>query len=314
MNRRDLFRLPIFMAVSALSMRPAPAALIPPLFVDCVVAIGFSGPGVMNGVPVAKMWHTIGTGFFYGKLFKDDPDITKRIYSTYLVTAKHVIASYNNLKRQNKDIPPLSIRINPTDASSQGKEFDVLSEVADEGAVWVDSPSGKDVTVISINLGGIRDKKYESMFFTSDAHSEKISELREAGVSAGDGVFVLGFPMDLAGIQRNYVIARHGIIARIDEMLDKASPTFLIDAFVFPGNSGGPVILEPNLASITGTKPQFKAMLIGMVIESVEYDDTAISQQTGRARITFEENSGLAVVIPVDSIEETVMVASPPTK
>jgi hypothetical protein len=41
-----------------------------------------------------------------------------------------------------------------------------------------------------------------------------------------DGVFVLGFPMGLAGTQRNYVVVRQGAIARIGEMLDNASKSF----------------------------------------------------------------------------------------
>ena len=75
-------------------------------------------------------------------------------------------------------------------------------------------------------------------------------------MSAGDGVFVLGFPMNLAGVQRNHVIARQGVIARVSEMLDGASQTFMIDSFVFPGNSGGPVVLKPDVAAIGETKAQ----------------------------------------------------------
>jgi hypothetical protein len=68
--------------------------------------------------------------------------------------------------------------------------------------------------------------------------------MKELSVSPGDGVFVLGFPMNIAGRQRNYVIARQGCVARIGEMLDGASPLFLLDSFVFPGNSGGPVVAD----------------------------------------------------------------------
>jgi hypothetical protein len=44
--------------------------------------------------------------------------------------------------------------------------------------------------------------------------------------------------MGLTGEQRNHVIVRQGCIARISEMLDSATPDFLIDASVYPGNSG----------------------------------------------------------------------------
>jgi len=32
------------------------------------------------------------------------------------------------------------------------------------------------------------------------------------------------------------------------------------------------------------------------------FTDSALSRQTGKVRVTFEENSGLAVVVPVESI------------
>jgi hypothetical protein len=38
----------------------------------------------------------------------------------------------------------------------------------------------------------------------------------------------------------------------------------------------------------------------------VPYIDVAISTQTRRPRVTFEENSGLTEVHPVDFIEETI--------
>ena len=34
--------------------------------------------------------------------------------------------------------------------------------------------------------------------------------------------------------------------------------------------------------------------------------DIAVSQQTHRPRIVFEENSGLAEVIPIDRVNETI--------
>jgi hypothetical protein len=113
--------------------------------------------------------------------------------------------------------------------------------------------------------------------------------------------------MGLSGETRNYVIARQGAIARISEYLDNsASKSFLVDAFVFPGNSGGPVILKPEVFSVEGTKSQQKALLLGVVQSYQPYVDIAVSRQTNHPRITFEENSGLATIIPVDFINELV--------
>ncbi len=305
MDRRGFLNLPLGAALLATGITGAHAALVPAYFLDCVVALGFSGPGVNNGVPVMKMWHTIGTGFFYGYLRADAPDVLKRLYSCYLVTAKHVIDDYNKAKAQNSTIR-LSLRVNPIDVSSAGREFDVKADLVDHEKDWVNNPNGKDVAVIPINLESLRNKKFDSSFFTSDTLSLTTYKMREAGISAGDGVFILGFPMDLAGAQKNYVIVREGVIARIAELLDNASDTFLVNSFVFPGNSGGPVVLKPEASALQGTKPISSAFLIGLVVASVNYVDTAVSQQTGRARITFEENSGLANIVPVDHINDTI--------
>jgi hypothetical protein len=80
----------------------------------------------------------------------------------------------------------------------------------------------------------------------------------------------------------------------------------MLDSFVFPGNSGGPVVSRPEFTAISGTKAQPTSYFIGMVVSSIEYVDTAVSQQTRRSRITFEKNSGLTEVLPVDYINETI--------
>jgi hypothetical protein len=130
--------------------------------------------------------------------------------------------------------------------------------------------------------------------------------MKARGIAIGDGVFVLGFPLGLNGQQRNYLTVRQGIIARLNDMLDGSSKTFSIDSFAFPGNSGGPIVLKPEMASVAGTPPQRQAVLLGMVLSYVPYVETAISEQTKRSRVTFEENSGLATVLPIDYIDDAI--------
>ena len=93
---------------------------------------------------------------------------------------------------------------------------------------------------------------------------------------------------------------RRGTIAWVQPALEKLTPEFLIDAFIFPGNSGGPV-LRQCARSAAG-----EICLIGMVKGYLPYSGVASSRQTGRPRVTFEENSGLAGVIPVDEIDRAM--------
>ena len=104
----------------------------------------------------------------------------------------------------------------------------------------------------------------------------------------------------LFGANRNYPVLRRGTIAWVQPALEKLTPEFLVDALIFPGNSGGPVLRQ------CGGSAAGEICLIGMVKGYLPYSDVASSRQTGRPRVTFEENSGLAVVIPVDEIDRTI--------
>ena len=154
----------------------------------------------------------------------------------------------------------------------------------------------------SANL--LREHRIKFSWFNSDDHAVTCAAAKELGITEGDGVFVLGFPMGLVGGDRNFVIVRQGTIARIRDTLAGGSKECLVDVSVFPGNSGGPVVTRPELAAIQGTKPLLASHLLGMVKAYIPYRDVAISTQTKRPRIIFEENSGLTAVIPVDFIRE----------
>jgi hypothetical protein len=66
----------------------AHAAVVPPEFLDCVVALGVMVPATEAGqpprsdLPSRLVWATEGTGFFYGHLIKDGPDPKQRAYET----------------------------------------------------------------------------------------------------------------------------------------------------------------------------------------------------------------------------------------
>ena len=276
--------------------------LIPPFFIDCVAALGnFRAIPQPGEQPSKKQWTTTGTGFFYGDCINPkESDLNKHQYRTYLVTAKHVIQSHID-----KSID-IRVRLNSKDASEPVQDIELPRTVGGAGQ-WYFHPNIKiDVAVIAVNWDYLIEHKIEPMFFTNDNSAASRAKLKDREVAAGDGIYVLGFPMGLTGVQRNYVIVRQGCIARISEMLDGATPEFLIDAPAYPGNSGGPVILKPEVFAIDGTKPQQTATLLGLVIDYLPYEDVAVSIQTNRARISFEENSGLASVLPVDFIDETI--------
>ena len=264
-------------------------ALIHRFFLDTVVALGVPGS---NGVV-----EFTATGFLYGYPVGKDEKGTQN-YWVFLVTNRHVISDDIDLwVRFNSpmDVPPKPYPL-PTGNSS--------------GTIhWTFHPDPDvDVAVLVIDAIGGSLKDVKLSFMREDVHAASLEKLRQGKFSEGNEVFVLGYPLGLAGDEQNYVIVRHGIVARIRDWYENAAKSFLIDSSVFPGNSGGPVLAKPTL--YTYGEAITDAKLIGMVSGYLPYEDVAWSRQTGRPKLISEENSGLATVVPIDSIQETISIAA----
>ena len=270
-------------------------ALLPPNFLNSVVALGGPSP---NGVVEYN-----ATGFIYGLASGDTDDEGNKGYALYLVTNRHVYQRASN--RQ----PTLHVRFNRP--MGTGANLYEIPFVNPNGTTpWSIHPDDSvDVAVIGLNPEKLEVDGIEFSFFASDDSTFTLDQARENQVCEGDGVFVLGFPLGEAGDERNYTIVRQGIIARAQDWLNGDGQSFLIDASIFPGNSGGPILLKPEAVSIQGTKSNNRCGLLGMVSSYLPYQEVAISTQTERPRMIFEENSGLGVAVPHDLIKETVELA-----
>ena len=263
-------------------------ALIPPHFVDSVVAIG-------NEDAEGEKWW-IASGFLYGKYVGAGED-GKPQHRVYLVTNRHVLAE-NEL---------LYLRCNPA-ANAPARDYPLV--LHDQGRpVWFGHPDpAVDVGVVPIKIQKLRADGMQVAYFAEERDVATTEKLRSSGVSEGDHVYVLGFPMGMVGGLRNSVIVRGGVLARVRDVFVDPQAPFLVDAFVFPGNSGGPVVSQPELLSIVGTKAPGKAYLIGICFGSINYRDVAVSARTGRQRVLFEDNAGLANVHSVDCVQMCIQV------
>lgn len=262
-------------------------ALIPTFFPDCVVAISVPGDD--------RNRERLASGFLLGRFVKKiDEDHSE--YRVYLITNRHVLEGRKTAR----------VRFNPKgDEPARWYDLDLADS---EGRQLWSSPSDVDidVAVMPINVTRLKQDGMQFNYFRSDQHIANRAKLSQSGATEGDGVFVLGFPMGFLGGNRSYVIVRSGTIARIRDALAGHSTEFLLDAFVFPGNSGGPVVTRPELVAITGTQASGTAYLIGVVKGHVPFRDVALSQQTGKPRVIFEENSGLSAAVPIDFVEEAI--------
>jgi hypothetical protein len=298
---------------TTISHGTARAALLPPYFVDSAVSLGVN-LNCQQAPPGGKpqcVWGNVGTGFEYGYLLEDNPDQARRRYAIFLITARHVVCGPADAAHPADCTHPQALiaRLNPSSAGP-GREFLIPKETA--GGPWHFHPNPSiDVAVLRIEVD-LQSQGLQSSFIVNNLHTEGVEAMKTNGLSAGDGVFVVGFPTELTGAKRNYPIVRQGAVARINDMFDRVSNTFLIDSFIFPGNSGGPVFSKPEVFSIGQTKNQASSYLIGMVLAYKAYTDAAVSPQTGQTTVTREENSGLAEVLPTDYIEEAIKAALPP--
>lgn len=234
-------------------------------------------PSWKKGVVLFEMkrdttFFPVGTGVvvFYNKF-------------SFLVTNNHVAK-----------LPGLYLRLNLKANHNRLFRFQIDEVIFNTKEPWFYSSEG-DVAVIPIS------------FPTDNLGSNSIDVLA-IGTSLfkkwdypneGDDVYILGFPIGIGTGQHYSPVYRSGIIA-----LKEKKNEFLIDANIYPGNSGGPVFMKPSIYDYRNNSfgQNAPGYLIGIVSSYLPYQDIAISQQTQRPRIIFEENSGLAVVYSTDVI------------
>ena len=261
-------------------------ALIPVGYLTAVVSLGIVSSG--------EYGHR-GTGFLYRHPIAQTTEQTT--YLSMLVTSAHVAAAARS--------SPTHVRFDsPSDGSltvgsiadlTHGDWFRHPNADVAVRVVYPKSPlmSGRDAADTEVFVGDTG---------TTFAEGVRLAE--------GDGVFIIGFPLDLIGKQQNYPIVRFGVVSRIQDWLRGDKTTFLIDAPAFPGNSGGPVIVKPEAIALTGTKAISRALLAGVIKSNIRSRDVAVSQQTGEPRIVFEENTGLTEVVPIELVRETAVLAA----
>jgi len=263
-------------------------ALIPPFFLDCVVAIGVPGE--------AEQIAWTASGFLYGHPFCH-PTSGQKMYSVCLVTNRHVFEKHGHA----------FLRFNPSDERpAQTYDLDLV-DTGGRPLWWGDDDPEVDIAAIPVDIDMLVANGIQVAYFQGDVHAANTAQMSALGVSEGDFAYVLGFPMGLVGRERSVAIVRSGSLARVRDTLAGRDTTFLVDALIFPGNSGGPVISKPELLAIQGTQAHPSAHLIGIVTGYRTYSDVAVSPQSKRVRVVFEDNSGLAVAHPMDFVQRILV-------
>ncbi len=239
-----------------------------------------------------------GTGFFYNApRFTDENQNT-----TWFVTCRHV---YEGIYDGHDTA---HVWINRRDGRGATPVPVPLRDNLDR-PLWT-VHSEHDVAVLAV--GGVLGKELIGEIavevFPQRDHSLTKSEAQSVGVSEGDGVFILGFPVGWKRSFHHYPVVRYGIIAQIRGLFDGWHSTYLVDGSAFGGNSGSPVITKFEVASIRGLQANSETHLIGMVsayaTNPASVDETP--EQQVLTRLSAIENADLIIVIPMDHINETI--------
>lgn len=267
-------------------------AIIPQQYKDATTVIGVRD---ISGKPI---W--LATGFMVGRYEGIDSKGEER-YSVYLITNKHVVRDLSDIE--------LQYNLNNNAANVNLKLLNGKTKLYSEHP-----QSDIDVVAINVNISQAVQNGINITFFSLKDNILSLADMKSTGVCDGTFTYVLGFPV---GIDSKLVdnilkdpICRLGCIAKIEHLYHPANKDnkYFVDSKVFPGNSGGPVINRPEVVSINGTTSNSTSMLIGIVSAYLPYREVLYSRQTQIGRMITEENSGLTIVFPVDSIKDVVEI------
>ena len=234
------------------------------------------------------------TSFLVGFIVQNSDDPAKRLYQTFLVTNRHVF----NKKEK------VWLRLNTSDGNV--KTFEQNLHFQNGETQWLAHPdTDVDLALLNVNPSVLKSNNIVPFFISEERFAYK-KNFKDIGIAVGDETFIVGFPMGIAGEEQNYPCVKAGMISRIDTEILKTKKAFIVDSSIFPGNSGGPVILKPTLTSLQGTKAVSETHLLGVISAYLPYTDTLYSFQTTppTAVSITRENSGLSFCVPMDFVKE----------
>jgi hypothetical protein len=240
----------------------------------------------------------VGTGFL---IFIPEPEIKEALGITYLVTAKHMIRQSLN-GQPGAYLKKITYRYNlKTPVGVEGRQWKIEDStvIDDRGDLqWlVDSDPEVDIALVPIQL----DMNSVDFRTIPDSSFGTKQVLKQEKVNENDEVLFTGLFSGYFGSEKNYPIVRHGRIALIPNetvALDSTDVTkktdiYFVDVMSFGGNSGSPVFLrlggvrETTSASLEGYKYYLLGVMRGFVADP-----------------SLGQNSGVALVVPVDKIQE----------
>jgi len=237
----------------------------------------------------------LGTAFFVGRRRGEND------YSTYLVTAGHVIRDIESSGSRS-----VLLRVN---RKQTGAEW--ISTRIDD---WTRSADRRtDVALIPHQIG---DELDHLAYPLEGVMTLLVAESNRVGV--GDDVFFPGLFSRHTGLQNNIPIVRIGNIAAMPhEKVDTSlgfMDAYLIEARSIGGLSGSPVFVYLGGGRrVRGfsTEP-VRCYLIGLVHGHFRVNDSAGDGDEGLLAAETVNNMGIAIVVPVDKVLDLILQTEKP--
>jgi len=237
-----------------------------------------------------------GTAFFLGRINEDD-----ETYTGYVVTAGHVIHGI-----RDRGVDEVLIRLNLLPGGSQWVRIDLAS--------WYHHPDpAVDVAVFPSALPNHVD---HLAYPLTAVGTEDV--LRRQEIDVGSEVFVVGLFAHHFGLERNIPIVRMGNVAALrEERVGTAlgpMDAYLIEARSIGGLSGSPVFARTPLVRVSvdgeiqfNRNPFGSYFLVGLIHGHFDAPVDAIDVG-GREGTSDHVNVGIAIVVPVEKILETIAI------
>ncbi|MEN6462561.1 MAG: serine protease [Syntrophomonas sp.] len=236
----------------------------------------------------------IGTGFLVNK------EINPNEYVIYLVSNKHVLFASD------------TIRIVFTNKSADGLSPDIgkvssftITDV--KRNLHIHRNPNIDIAVFPIT--GLFVNAPELFFKGIDY--KMFANFNEEFLSVAQNVKFIGYPDNRYDTKNNLPLIRTGLISSYPKVDFNGDPVFVIDAQVFPGSSGSPVMINLSVEHwktgniIIGGEPQIK--LLGVVAATMIRNNRLQSLNTSNVpQIGTQEVIGLGIVYKSTALKQII--------
>lgn len=238
-----------------------------------------------------------GTGFIINYEMADGD------FVPVLVTNKHVV----------EGAVQLTVRLVRADSNEQPLPQATQTNIVGFGASnWLGHPTA-NVDIAVLLLAPVIQQMQEegrAPFFVAFSPDLMLTEVQAQALDALEDVTFVGYPNGLYDTENFLPIARRGQTATPLQNNYRGAPAFLIDASVFGGSSGSPVVIFDRGSYATregGTVLGSRLHLVGVLAAvHIRQVNGAVHELPARRIAVFDEPIDLGIVFKSSAIQDCV--------